>query len=123
VLTLLQETDAEAIQPELLNNIAALYHISADSLSGDMDLTAEKKNELRQVALDSAEELYQQSMILLTSESYVASQDGWKVNALQTTIRFNIARLYEAKGEAVKAEGLYHEILKSHPAHVDSTYT
>jgi RNA polymerase-associated protein CTR9 len=69
--------------------------------------------------LYNAEDFYQQALLTLSSESYKESKEPWFLNALQSTIRYNIARLFETRGEYDTARNQYKEILNIHPAYDD----
>lgn len=109
LLSLYKDTETKLISPELLNNIAALYQIE----SGDNSMAP------RQQSLQSAETIYQEALILLTNTEYLAERDEHEILALKSTIRYNIARLYESKGETEKAKQQYIDLLSNNPANLD----
>lgn len=120
------EKKGKDIPPELLNNIAVLYHIEADSINSfyqgqyqvhckilPEDTTEANLNE----ALDNAQNLYEQALTKLAESDFLEDRENAeRVTALQTTIRFNVSRLYEARGEVDKADLNYKELLKVYPA-------
>lgn len=119
----LLEKQKTSIPPELLNNIAVLYHIEADSInhfyqgSFQVNCRVEDVTDLNlKAALDSAQSLYEQALTKLAQETHLTAQDPERLIALQTTIRFNVARLFESKGDIKKAENTYKELLGIYPA-------
>ncbi|KAI8914231.1 hypothetical protein EDD86DRAFT_198790 [Gorgonomyces haynaldii] len=114
LLARLQELNANAVPPELLNNMAVLHHLKAERPTMVDDEEAENK---KSAALQNAESLYQRALVLLQSQD--SDMEAWKRTALQVTIRFNVARLYESKKDFFKAVTQHNEILKLHPANVD----
>ncbi|KAJ3371949.1 protein required for normal CLN1 and CLN2 G1 cyclin expression [Kappamyces sp. JEL0680] len=127
LLALLEKQQAE-IPPELLNNIAVLYHLEAEAINsfyeGNFQVNfkispdAIGETNLNQ-ALTSAESLYHQALTVLNTESFLESSNSQRVAALQISIRYNVARLFECTGNIDKAELHYKELLKSHPAFTD----
>ncbi|KAI8901967.1 hypothetical protein BC833DRAFT_575185 [Globomyces pollinis-pini] len=124
LLDVLRQTN-ETISPELLNNIAVLYHLEADSINEHFDNDRRKHGHIpvegttdlhMQKALASANESYENAIRLLTDESFIESNSAEKVNYMTTIIRYNIARLFEVQGDIEKAKLHYQEILKTHPA-------
>jgi RNA polymerase-associated protein CTR9 len=109
-LALLKEKDPKTVPPQLLNNIAVLYHLGAESQKDPA------------IAYKNAESYYQQALTVLSDESFTSTEDPWLVSSVGTTMRFNIARLYESQGDAPKAEIQYKELLKSHPAYIDCNH-
>jgi RNA polymerase-associated protein CTR9 len=123
LLLLLQELNPDSIAPELLNNIAVLHHLEGYQKDDSIEMIEddiEKSNAHRNSSLQAAETLYQQALIMVTKPAYASSHESWKVNAIQSTIRFNVACLYETKMDHLKASNQFLELLKIHPADIDS---
>ena len=127
LLTLLKKQD-KPVPPELLNNMAVLYHLEAVGIQDYFDgnptnlfkiLPEEAtENNLNQ-AFAFAESLYQQALTQLADDSFLATEDKFRVHALQTSIRYNVARLFECRGDVDKAEMHYKDLLKLHPAFIE----
>ena len=81
------------VPPEIINNMAALYH------------------KLDQ--LDSARDNYKLALSRCKQE-----EDSY-YNTLSVTLSYNLARLYEALHRTDKAESLYKIIYKEHPNYID----
>ena len=123
-LLLILEQEGDNGSAELLNNLAVLFHLEAEEIKNYYSSTYRKNylvkpddfsdnvyNEL----LDSAEQHYQKALLALNSES--ETMEPVMVNALQTTIRYNVGRLFETRNEIEKATNIYKEILSLHPAY------
>jgi tetratricopeptide (TPR) repeat protein len=127
LLNLLQEKGKNA-SPQLLNNLAVLYHLESQEITSAYS-NGYRKNYRIEVngfdeknllnSLESSEALYQQALMAASAEDYVHSTEQGTVSAVQITIRYNVARLFEVLGEIEKAESHYQEILKIHPAYED----
>lgn len=124
----LLESQNKEVPPELLNNIAVLYHLEAEAIqsffegrtSYNFRLTAENTTEENLTsAFSNAELLYQQALTKLAEESSL--EGSLRIQALKTSIRYNVARLFEERGDIDKAEANYKDLLKSHPAFVECT--
>jgi RNA polymerase-associated protein CTR9 len=124
-LTELLEKQEKDVPPEILNNIAVLYHLEAEAIHSFSEGNFQMNFKLPQEAasekyledtLSSAESLYQQALQKLAD---LDSTDLHRKAALQLSIRYNVARLFECKGEAEKAEANYKDLLKAHPAFLD----
>jgi hypothetical protein len=120
VLNIMDETGIQP-QPELLNNIAALHHLTAESYNADADISQEIWEQQKNRSFKCAENLLERAMLILTDETFIATQHNTKINSILITIRFNIARLNEAKGDISKAQMQYKDILSLHPAYIDCT--
>jgi hypothetical protein len=70
-------------------------------------------------AFSYAESLYQQALTQLADENFLASEGALRVHGLQTSIRYNVARLFECRGDVDKAETHYKDLLKLHPAYIE----
>lgn len=125
LVSLLESQDAE-VPPELLNNIAVLYHIEADAINSffmgrfevNCPINESDTSEAHFLeVLDAAETLYGKAVAILASPDF--SADSSRTTALKTTIKFNVARLYETKGQTEKAVEKYNELLQSTPAFID----
>lgn len=81
------------VPPEIINNMAALYH--------KLD------------RLDSAREDYKLALQRCEQE------DDNYFKTLAVTLSYNLARLYEALYQTDKAESLYKSIYKDHPNYID----
>lgn len=112
VLKLLEENGTDP-QPEILNNIAALYQLDAENESDNIILEGAKSN------LEAAESLYERAMHFIINEDYMKNENPQRLDTIQTTLRYNIARLNESKCDIVKAKKQYRDILSIHPAHID----
>lgn len=120
LFNLQQQNGTNAFSAELVNNVAVLSHLEAesqDSLKADPQ-TIEKK---RADSLHAAQLLYQEALVLLTQEAYLKGQSSEKIFGIQTTIRYNVARLYEAKGDVDKAIAQYLDLLKVDPSFIECT--
>ena len=111
---------------ELLNNLAVLFHLEAEEIKNHYKNYYRKNflvkpEELSDVVyhelLDSAEAYYQKALLTLVSGAQ--DKEPLMVNSIQTTIRYNVARLFETRNEMDKARVNYHELLKLHPAYDD----
>lgn len=81
------------VDPRLLNNLGALYH-----LEGNMG---------------EARAMYESA---LTSAAGLGPELG---EAMSTSILYNLARVYEDGGEEVMAKDAYEKLLARHPEYVD----
>jgi RNA polymerase-associated protein CTR9 len=124
----MMEEENIPVPPELLNNVAVLYHMEADGISSYFDPSFRMNYRVgvdstdhahESNVMNAAETIYQRALVSVTLPDYVQNEDPWKVNALQTSIRYNVARLFETRGELDKAEAHLKEILKIHPAYDD----
>lgn len=122
------EEEGHSIPPELLNNVAVLYHLDAKAINSFFDPSYRKNFRISAegtshshlfTVLSSAESLYQRALVTAASNEYRSSEENWKVNAIQTIIRYNVALLFETRGEVEKAETHFKEILKIHPSFED----
>ncbi|KAJ3269385.1 protein required for normal CLN1 and CLN2 G1 cyclin expression [Terramyces sp. JEL0728] len=124
----LMESQESAVCPELLNNIAVLFHLEADAINEYFDTSSKKFSKLAfsestddhfRMLLDEAKSLYERALIVLLDENYKANEELEKLDALQTSIRINVARLYESQGDIGSAEAQYQELLRMHPSYDD----
>ncbi|ORX50505.1 TPR-like protein [Hesseltinella vesiculosa] len=103
-LELWKEQDANhEVLPELLNNIAALYHRQGD-------LT--KAEEHYGLAIEACEKTTQSE----------PQQNGAVDRARDTklTVTYNLGRLYEDQKEPAKAASIYSSIIKEYPTYADA---
>ncbi|KXS12448.1 TPR-like protein [Gonapodya prolifera JEL478] len=100
-LIILEETPGARIPLPLFNNLAVLAHLDT-STPGN---------------LDRAEAYYSRGLSHAASAGItdVATRDSI------TTIRYNIARLNEARGEVDRAKERYKQILDQHPLYFDAS--
>jgi RNA polymerase-associated protein CTR9 len=121
-LVQLLESEQKQVSPELLNNLAVLYHLEAEEIKNifNSDYRKNYRVDVRgtdeanlESALEASEGLYQQALVA------VSGIQVDKDYAIRTTIRYNVARLFESTGQVEKAQTHYEEILKSHPAYDD----
>jgi tetratricopeptide (TPR) repeat protein len=98
------------------------YHDSSYHKLGRINIEDTSYNHYLK-SLHNAEKIYQQALVGLTDETYIAlTEDPVKINLIQTLIRYNVARLFETSGQIDKAEINYREILKAHPAFIDCIF-
>jgi len=93
----IERGDSVEYMPELLNNVAAINHMDG--------------------RLDAAEGSYNKALELC------ASKDGdvdMIAEATITTIRYNLARLYEERNEIERAEEIYKDIGKNYHGYADA---
>jgi len=94
----------EDVPPELYNNIAVLHHLDGNlaAASAMYEKALEKSNESGQSATNESNQL-----------SALRNEQS------NFSIHYNVARLYEAKGEYAKSEIIYEQLLKRHPNYTD----
>ncbi|KAJ3328008.1 hypothetical protein HDU93_001712, partial [Gonapodya sp. JEL0774] len=105
-LALLESTEGARIPLALFNNLAVLAHLD----------TSSDEN------LDRAELYYLRGLSHATSAAEMAggTMDTTTRDEI-ITVRYNIARLNEAKGETEKAKNMYKLILEIHPMYADAS--
>ncbi|KAI8919694.1 hypothetical protein BC831DRAFT_480363 [Entophlyctis helioformis] len=142
-IALLEATPDATIVPELLCNMGALYHVEAVQLLGaggtaastdDRDVAgstvAHQTHETRLAAvaglLQKAQTFYERALADVTAQARDDGADGADdvakrvhAEAVRTSVRYNLARLEETRGNAAEAEELYKGILADHPAYID----
>ncbi|KAJ3053421.1 protein required for normal CLN1 and CLN2 G1 cyclin expression [Rhizophlyctis rosea] len=117
---------------ELLNNIAALYHLRHDAPSS-AHKHAVKTNGFK--VEEGAEEDVATNGALQHGDSQLRKALHWyeealkaaeivddagKKDALRTTVLYNIARVYEDLGDLAKAEEYHERVLQKHPSYLES---
>lgn len=91
----ISEKTSEGIDPRIVNNIAVLTHL---------------KKELIEARI-----LYEEALgIVSTTWAAHAGMD-----AMSTTILYNLARIYEDQGETSLAKDAYDKLLSQHPEYID----
>lgn len=83
----------DSVDPRLLNNLGALYHIDGK--------------------LGESRELYERA---LTSAAGLGPEAG---ETMSTSMLYNLARVYEDGGEDDKAKDAYEKLLSRHPEYAD----
>lgn len=119
---LLKEINRD-VPAQLYNNIAALYHVQADSITLTYEAAPIK-------APAGSEELprSRDDLITLALKYYELARDACEEqegdektkDGLRTTLTYNMARLHESRGDLEKAEELHNEVLALHPNYLDS---
>ncbi|GAA52741.1 RNA polymerase-associated protein CTR9 homolog [Clonorchis sinensis] len=106
-LTILENIQLD-VAPEILNNIACLYHMKNDHTQAMNFFTR---------ALDRIQE-EQQSEENERADGGVGHDDEY-YHGLNITVRYNRARLHEVCGRPDLAEEIYKSILLQHPSYID----
>lgn len=96
---ILEDTN-ERVPPELWNNIAVLYHMDGD--------------------LNMAEQMYHKAYTECSEKMNLSEVDKEYYDGLETSISYNVSRLYEAQKETLKANKIYNQIIKNHPRYIDA---
>ncbi|KAJ8330997.1 hypothetical protein BDV3_002880 [Batrachochytrium dendrobatidis] len=110
-----------SVAPELFNNLGALYHLDAQQLiQHASDLGSSRPTSLGDPRsalqlLELAKSFYDRAF----EASPTTVEPGDASDILQTTVRYNLARLNETLGDTEKAKAQYLAILNDHPAYVD----
>jgi len=94
------EDSNERVPPELWNNIAVLYHMDGD--------------------LNMAEQMYHKAYTECSEKMNLSEVDKEYYDGLETSISYNVSRLYEAQKETLKANKIYNQIIKNHPRYLDA---
>jgi len=94
------ESSNERVPPELWNNIAVLYHMEGN--------------------LSMAEQMYHKAYTECSEKLNLSEVDKEYYDGLETSISYNVSRLYEAQKESSKANKIYNQIIKNHPRYLDS---
>ncbi|KAH9247786.1 hypothetical protein BASA84_001432 [Batrachochytrium salamandrivorans] len=120
-IRILEDTPEMSVAPELLNNLGALYHLDAQQqMSQGHELSSGRPVTLSDTTLAGktlvhAKELYDRAL----AASPPISQEGDPSDFLQTTVRYNLARLDETLNRTEEAAVQYRGILEAHPSYVD----
>ena len=85
------------VDPRLLNNLGALYHLEGN--------------------LEEARGMYESA---LTSAASLGPDVG---EGMSTSMLYNLARVYEDRGDEVMAKEAYDKLLSRHPEYVDGKFT
>jgi len=93
------ENSNERVPPELWNNIAVLYHLEGD--------------------LGMAEQMYQKAYSECEEKMNLSEVDKEYYDGLDTSISYNVSRLYETQKEPSKASVIYKKIIKNHSRYLD----
>jgi len=94
------ESSNERVPPELWNNIAVLYHMDGD--------------------LNMAEQMYHKAYTECSEKMNLSEVDKEYYDGLETSISYNVSRLYEAQKESSKASKIYKQIVKNHSRYLDA---
>ncbi|ORX47625.1 TPR-like protein [Piromyces finnis] len=94
------ESSNERVPPELWNNIAVLYHLEGD--------------------LGMAEQMYQKAYSECSEKMNLSEVDKEYYDGLDTSISYNVSRLYETQREPSKASVIYNKIIKNHSRYLDA---
>ncbi|OUM70506.1 hypothetical protein PIROE2DRAFT_56800 [Piromyces sp. E2] len=94
------ENSNERVPPELWNNIAVLYHLEGD--------------------LGMAEQMYQKAYSECEEKMNLSEVDKEYYDGLDTSISYNVSRLYETQKEPSKASVIYKKIIKNHSRYLDA---
>ncbi|RUS34355.1 hypothetical protein BC938DRAFT_481013 [Jimgerdemannia flammicorona] len=92
----------ESVNPEILNNVAAMCHSSGDLTKAESYYNA---------ALQGCEEL-------LVDEGDSTAKEI--IRGLEWTMTYNLGRLYEEMHNLAKATDIYKRIVASHPSYIDA---
>ncbi|KAG8810480.1 hypothetical protein FRC17_002919 [Serendipita sp. 399] len=85
----------KGVDPRIVNNIAVLVHLENN--------------------LNEARSLYEESLGLV-STTWAADE---QMDAMSTTVLYNLARIYEDQGEMSTAKEAYEKLLQRHPEYID----
>jgi RNA polymerase-associated protein CTR9 len=92
---IISEKTSDGVDPRIVNNIAVLSHLKKD--------------------LSEARTLYEEALSVV-STVWAAHPS---MDAMSTTILYNLARIYEDQGEISMAKEAFDKLLSQHPEYID----
>ena len=72
--------------------------------------------------LSMAEQMYHKAYTECSEKLNLSEVDKEYYDGLETSISYNVSRLYEAQKESSKANKIYNQIIKNHPRYLDCNF-